>query len=238
MSDDPSPCWRAFSLPKRGHSAAEYEDAFAGNAEAARFALADGASESSFSGEWARLLVEAFVRAPVRWPAWLLPLQARWAATAVSGPLPWYAEAKFEQGAFATLLGVVVEPARGRWWAWAVGDSCVFHVRRNRLLQAFPRIHSGEFDNAPRLVGSRGSPPRRERARGSWRAGDRLLLMTDALAHWFLRRVEAGRRPWRPVERLHSEADFAHWIEKHRDSSWLRNDDVTLLAVGPPPNGS
>jgi hypothetical protein len=127
---------------------------------------------------------------------------------------------------------VVVEPAHGRWRAWAVGDSCVFHVRRNRLLQAFPRIHSGEFDNAPRLVGSRRCPPHRERALGSWRAGDRLLLMTDALAQWFLRRVEAGRRPWRAVERLEGDADFVHWIEKLRDSGALRNDDVTLLAVG------
>jgi hypothetical protein len=104
-------------------------------------------------------------------------------------------------------------------------------VRRNRLLQAFPRIHSGEFDNAPRLVGSRGRPPRRERARGSWRGGDRLLLMTDALAQWFLRHVEAGRRPWQAVERLEGDADFVHWIEKLRDSGGLRNDDVTLLAV-------
>jgi hypothetical protein len=232
MADDLPLCWRAFHLPKRGHSAAEYEDAYAGAAETGRFALADGASESSFAGAWARLLAEAFVKGPVKWPAWLTPLQQRWAATAVAGPAPWYTEAKFEEGAFATLLGVVVEPPRRRWRAWAVGDSCVFQVRRNHLLQAFPVISSGEFDNAPRLVGSRSRPPRRDRARGSWRAGDRLLLMTDALAQWFLRRVEAGHRPWRAVERLQSDEDFAKWVEKLRDREGLRNDDVTLLAVG------
>jgi hypothetical protein len=229
MADELPLCWCAFRLPKRGHGAAEYEDAFAGMAT--RFAVADGASESSFAGAWARLLTQAFVRGPVKWPAWLTPLQERWASTAVTGPLPWYAETKFEEGAFATLLGVVAEPPRRRWRAWAVGDSCVFHVRRNRLMQAFPRIHSGEFDNAPRLVGSRSRPPRRERARGAWRDGDRLLLMTDALAQWFLRRVEAGRRPWRIIDRLQGDEDFAPWIEKLRDRGELRNDDVTLLTV-------
>jgi hypothetical protein len=200
-------------------------------ARATRFAVADGASESSFAGAWARLLVETFVRGPVRWPAWLTPLQERWAATVVTAPLPWYAEAKFEEGAFATLLGVVVEPRRRRWRAWAIGDSCLFHLRRNRLLRAFPLIHSGEFGNAPRLVGSRSRPPLWDRARGSWRAGDRLLLMTDALAQWFLRRVEAGRRPWRAVERLQRDEDFAQWLGKLSDHGELRNDDVTLLTV-------
>jgi len=42
--------WRALGLPKRGHSAEEYEDAFAGDPKVGRFAVADGASESSFAG--------------------------------------------------------------------------------------------------------------------------------------------------------------------------------------------
>jgi Protein phosphatase 2C len=235
MGDDDRPLgWRAFHLPKRGHSEAEYEDAFAGDGRAGRFALADGASESSFAAAWARLLVEGFVRGPGKWPAWLPPLRQRWAATGCAGALPWYAEAKFEQGAFATLLGVALGPRRRRWRAYAVGDSCVFHVRGGRLLRAFPRTCSAEFDNSPRLVGSRplpGGTPPRERTSGPWRPSDRLLLMTDALAQWFLRRVEAGRRPWKALERLRTDEDFARWVERLRDREELRNDDVTLLAV-------
>ena len=46
--------WQSLSLPKRGHSPEEYEDALAGDPRSGRFAVADGASESSFAGLWAR----------------------------------------------------------------------------------------------------------------------------------------------------------------------------------------
>src|SRR5256885_280886 len=40
-SNPPPIRWKAFSLPKRGHTAAEYEDAFAGSSENGRFAVGD-----------------------------------------------------------------------------------------------------------------------------------------------------------------------------------------------------
>ncbi len=54
--------WRVFALPKRGHRLEEYEDAYAGNPDGGRFAVADGAAESSFANVWAQLLVSGFVR--------------------------------------------------------------------------------------------------------------------------------------------------------------------------------
>jgi hypothetical protein len=233
--------WQGFGLPKRGHAADEYEDAFAGNADAGRFAVADGASESSFAGEWARLLVEAYVRTPGHWAGWLPGLRDRWAAALRDRPLPWYAEAKAEEGAFATLLGLQVGPPRadGRrlWQAEAVGDSCLFHLRRDRLLRAFPVARSADFANQPDLVGSRPPGgryprPKRHRVRGTWRPHDHLLLMTDALAQWFLEHVEAGRQPWDLVVSLQTESAFAAWVEGLRDRREPRNDDVTLLRIG------
>jgi hypothetical protein len=59
---------QAFWLPKAGNSDSEYEDAFfprrlkRRNGRRLRFAVADGATETSFSGVWARLLVSSFVR--------------------------------------------------------------------------------------------------------------------------------------------------------------------------------
>src|SRR4051794_1385943 len=106
----PSLGWRHFGLPRRGHSADEYEDACAGDARAGRFAVADGATESSFAASWARLLVEEFVRTPAPWSSWLPALRQRWAAELQDQPLPWYAEAKAEEGAYATLLGVWLDP--------------------------------------------------------------------------------------------------------------------------------
>src|SRR5437763_357861 len=94
-----------FWLPKHGNSLDEYEDAFEGDATRGRFAIADGATESSFAGCWAKLLVEGFVHSPAqpwKWADWLPPLQQRWLAEVGARPRPWYAETKFEEGAFAT----------------------------------------------------------------------------------------------------------------------------------------
>src|SRR5438067_1583543 len=119
---------QVFSLPKRGNDASENEDAYAHSIAHGRFAVADGATESSFAALWAQLLVDEFVKpgTPADWAGWLPPLQARWAAEIDQQPLPWYAETKVQQGAFATFLGVVIEP--DCWRAVAVGDSCMFHL--------------------------------------------------------------------------------------------------------------
>jgi hypothetical protein len=60
-------------------------------------------------------------------------------------------------------------------------------------------------------------------------------LLTDALAQWFLRRHEAGRRPWQAVGRLleapSPDRAFVSWVDRLRDGGGLRNDDVTLVAI-------
>jgi hypothetical protein len=235
--------YRSFCLPKRGNSAEEYEDACAGDPRSGRFAVADGASESSFAGLWAKLLVGGFVHKQARPPgqsSWLAPLQQRWAQEVDSLELSWFAETKREQGAFATFLGVVLKPAddsrSGAWSALAIGDSCLFQVRDDALLKAFPLTRSTDFGNQPRLLGSRPANPGHDQLqeRGRWHAGDRLLLMTDALAQWFLHRIEQGQKPWRALEHMLAENQDATpdvWIEKLRDQDGLRNDDVTLILI-------
>jgi hypothetical protein len=238
---DAPPRWHAFRLAKAGHAAEEYEDAFA--AADGRFAVADGASEASFAADWARLLAEGFVAAdgkPWQGLDWLPPLRQRWAAAVDGRALPWYAESKRDAGAYATLLGLVLQPAEGdkpgTWRALAVGDSCLFHTRGGRVLAAFPLESSTAFGTQPALLGSRagGAEPQGEQAHGRYRAGDRFLLMTDALAQWFLAQDEQGASPAEGVAELLAAADpeatFAAWVGGRRGHG-LRNDDVTLLIV-------
>jgi hypothetical protein len=235
--------WQALSVPKQGHSSEEYEDAFAADPEAGRFAVADGASETSFAALWARLLTAGFVEGDEkRGGGWLGPLRQRWAAEVDGRALPWYAEAKRDEGAFATLVGLTVKPSPkrgGTWRALAVGDSCLFLVRGQGLVKAFPLTRADEFDNRPRLVGSRPPPGGKEtrrpkQAHGKCQAGDRFFLMTDALAEWFLRHAASGFKPWLVIEQVLAESATdraAEWIEGLRDRGGLRNDDVTLLRV-------
>ena len=94
---------------------------------ALRFAVADGASETSFAKEWAELLVARFIAAPPQpadLRAWVEPMQATWAQSHLEKPAAWYAEQKARDGAFSSLLGLAIED--DKWRALAVGDSCLF----------------------------------------------------------------------------------------------------------------
>jgi hypothetical protein len=252
--------YRAFRLPRHGYGLEECQDALAGDIERGRFAIADGAAESPYSALWAHLLVEEFVRQSERlpsWESWLPSLQERWAAAIGRPPvtllengwrmeddggMPWYLEPGLAQGAFATFLGLVIEDHN--WYAVAVGDSCLFQVRRDELIRTFPVQRAADFSNAPWLVGSRTSPievPHKNGLQqlGDCQSGDRLWLMTDALAQWFLLQAESGGKPWSALEMLwHPAGDdnsaqqaFFAWIEGQRASRQLRNDDVALLAI-------
>jgi serine/threonine protein phosphatase PrpC len=226
--------WRAFHLPKKGHTLEDYEDAFAGNADQGRFAVADGASESAFAGIWANALVEAYVRSPRPWSAWLPAARKRWRVQGQKRELPWYAETKFQEGDFAAFLGIAFNG--DRWLAEAVGDSCLFRIRDGRLAGAFPVRHSSDFSNRPSLLGSRlrgaGQPrAHRFRMQGDCRPGDVFFLMTDAIAQWFLKKAEEGRRPWEELQAIPAQEQFVPWLEKLRENKELRNDDVTLMCI-------
>ena len=239
--------WQAFRLGKGGNAEADYEDASAGDPARGRFAVADGASEASFAGVWAQLLVDHFVAdagKPWRGLDWLEPARQQWATAVDSLPLPWYAEEKRELGAFATFLGLATraraDGSGGIWRALAVGDACLFHIGAGEVERAFPMTQAADFGNQPRLLRSRrpGSPTAEvghQKAHGRWQPQDRFLLMTDALAQWFLHQLEQGGDPLAEINDLLQESSpdvsFPHWVETRRRQSLLRNDDVTLIVV-------
>jgi hypothetical protein len=239
--------YQALWLPRRGHRSDEYEDAFAVNEVAGRFAVADGASEGCFTGLWAKLLVNHFVNdsaSPVEeWARTLATPQEQWNTNIHVEKLPWYAQEGAERGAFAAFLELAFTGESGNAFSWqavAVGDACLFHTRQESLLRAFPLEQSEQFDNFPVLIGSH-SPPESVREKQShWSdghgyAGDRLWMMTDALAHWCLSSIESGRNPWRQLHSIISQPDpqdaFVTWIDSLRDCNQLRNDDVTLMLI-------
>jgi hypothetical protein len=238
--------WQVLHLVKQGNRPDEYEDAAAANIRTGRFAVADGASESSFAGLWARLLTTGFVQssdAPVTEPGWLADLQQQWASAVDEIPLPWYAEDKREAGAYSTFCALALLPGaadeESRWLGFAIGDSCLFQLREETLLCSFPVAESAGFDNHPPLLNARREAGAQlqqlgQQMQGTWQSGDRFLLMTDALAQWFLQQVESGAGPWRQLDDLlaapEGEAAFTAWIQELRGTG-LRNDDITLLSV-------
>jgi hypothetical protein len=235
MSDAAGPAVgvRVMAAPKAGHSDDEYEDAAAVRGEAwpVRAAVADGATESAFARSWARGLargaVDAGVASPAALEAALPDWQAQWKG-AVAGrldDLPWYAEAKAGEGAFATLLGLAVR-ANGAYEAVAVGDCALLHVRGEALVRAWPLASADAFGTRPALLPSRPdrAVPAPEHLKAPWTAGDALLLASDAVAAWLLRTGAPRAR--------HFEADgFRERVAAARADGTLRNDDCTLVVL-------
>ncbi|MFI5618171.1 hypothetical protein [Streptomyces sp. NPDC051567] len=165
-------------------------------------------------------------------------------------PIAWYEQPGLEKGAFATLAAVHVraasadpkDPEAVRPWTWrafALGDSCLFHLRGGRLITSSPITDGHGFGITPQLLGSRNRDAaliteRASTTTGGLRAGDELLLSTDALAAWLLSHPEissdqAGKQLGKLADL--DEESFTEWVQNERNRSRMRNDDVALIRV-------
>jgi hypothetical protein len=182
---------------------------------------------------------------------WPEELQAYKAEREAAGPLAWYEERSLQTmtAAYATLLVVDVDwqpprrrwrlpwrpPPLGLWHAAAVGDTCLFHVSRDRLATSFPIHVPQAFTNTPDLLSSVDDDAARinpmvRMASGSIRPGDQLFLCTDAVAQWFLEACAVRDRPWEKLCFLNEEV-FPAWLAAERQADRLHNDDVTVVRV-------
>ncbi len=238
---------RSFWAPKAGNRSDEYEDAFwpprrvNRSGGHFRFAVADGATETSFAALWAQRLVHAYGAGCFAGADWLEELrrqQAGWYAEVLQKPLPWYAEEKVRSGAYAALLGFELATA----WTWqsiAVGDCCLFQWRGEERIAAFPAQAVSFFTSRPFLVPSNSAGnadlgQQIVRQQGEWRPGDRFALLSDALAQWVWRSLEAELLPWPMLEEIHQAGQqrlFRQWVDALRRRTDLRNDDVTALLI-------
>ena len=215
----------------------------------ARIALCDGASESAFAKEWARILARAFVYRPIdlaemdeeSFANWLASCEKEWNQTVPWEFIPWHGEAKTRAGALATLLGMTVSQMPNSsgafpWRAMAVGDCCLFVVRDDALVLSFPLEDPSQFDNTPPLICSNpannaGLWPRLHQLNGECLPGDLIVLASDALACWILQQRESGGKPWEILLSLRSDAEWDDWVQAQRSQRAMRNDDTTLISV-------
>jgi len=231
----------SFSVPKAGNEATENEDAWAVHRlteDCYRIAVADGATESSFSQLWAALLVETFTQSATLDADELLASlevpRAVWQEFVGKRPLPWYAQEKAKMGAFAALLGLTVDVELKRWHALAVGDCNLFQLDGVRFIEAFPLTRSSEFGMSPFLLGTNAASDTEVgglvvASTGTVRPGDTLLLASDALSAWMLLKAEQGRSVWQTMLEV-DEHGFGELVASAR-ADGLHNDDTTLVRV-------
>ena len=230
-----------FWIQKHGNEENEYEDSFHTEKmkKCFRCAVADGATEATYSGMWAEMVVRYLCNIKFFKKGAFTPfsgiqfqkLQKEWFEKVFSKPLPWFAENKARQGAFATVLGIELH-CSNHWRAVAVGDSCLFQVREDKVVIMFPIFASINFNNRPSLLSSNpNSEVVVQSIDGTWQTGDTFYLMTDALACWFIKEIEKGQKPWHSLQHFSDNSKFRNWVELLRDRNEIRNDDVTLMRI-------
>jgi hypothetical protein len=248
-----------FSQAKKGNLDSENEDSFRPkniliDAETPSFGIADGSTEGSFSSRWSKILTSNFVdqydkgkslkgffkKSYDNFREWkkeyLLMRQKE------NRPLQWFEENKLEQGAFSTFLGIIFDTYhQGKkdkiWKAYAIGDACLFQVRKDELITRFPMQNSSTFGNNPILISSNESDyvylkNRIKKRYGGYEIGDHFYIMTDALAKWFLEEYENSGRPWEELDELNKiETILSEFVDNLRKKNRLKNDDTTLVHI-------
>jgi hypothetical protein len=245
---------RTVWTPAPEKSADDYKDAFYpeetserhGLRGVTRFCLADGASASSLSRQWAKLLVSEWGSNPdtlgyarslslatAAWDEWYNARESR--RTRHVDTKTWFQNSFPEDSrAHATLLVVQIYPGRYPcWFALAVGDTFVFHVRADSLLESLPKRTARRA--MPHLLSSDGATQThlREVAGKDLSLGDELFLATDALARWIFDSLGAGRVPWPTlrVQLARGTSAFHSWIEQLRRDGQIEPDDTTLTWI-------
>jgi hypothetical protein len=261
-----------FHIPKRGHAPQENEDAFAirvvGDVQQSKVysrdrafteigadlttsslyvALSDGATESSFSRQWAQILARFWTRHPRICEVENLRERctARWerAIGRRKKELPWYAEAKLEEGAASALLMFSLprfsQNGDCKWESAAIGDVCLFQLRENTIIHSFPLDKPSDFSDRPFLLTTfpkNESHIHSKKTYGVVERGDAFLFATDAMAGWIVSGdMDQVTTNLKRIRDVADESSFRDLVDEERKKRFsdpaigMKNDDVTMV---------
>ena len=241
---------QTFWLAKDADEPEQFQDAFELDAERGVAAIADGVSSAIFSGPWARVLAHEVVAAPpdledsAAFQDWLARGRTAWSSQIDVSRLTWYQRPKMVDGAMTTLLWIELLPLQigedglaknYRLRSFAIGDTCLFHVRDGQTLSQFPLEQSSEFGLNPAVIASIDRKLDHllafNAAETDCLPGELLVLCTDAIALWAYERAESGEPvAWEDYWNLDAEA-WRDEIFSLRDASRMRFDDSTLVLL-------
>ena len=172
---------------------------------------------------------------------WVSPLgkdlQISWAGQR----LTWYREEKARSGSFAAFVGLEIRELQNAWlWrAVSLGDSCLVHLKNDGGYKSWPIEDQRTFNSSPVLVPS--LPDTQMSAfdcanilYGNLERGETLLLLSDAVAAWFIGRAEAKDPIRLCFESLWTSEKTAHLEEiftGERTRGRLKDDDIAIAAI-------
>lgn len=158
----------ALTFPKNDVDA--NEDSFSKSTRLSTFAISDGASVSFAPRLWSAILSQEFVRTQDHGSLWLTRAFARFEREFDRENLPWMQQAAYDQGTFATLLGIRLSDSSGEAQLFAVGDTLAVLCSGTTIVSSFPYSTSNQFNSSPTLISTIRSKNRFMESEGSSRS--------------------------------------------------------------------
>ncbi|GBR29562.1 PP2C family serine/threonine-protein phosphatase [Kozakia baliensis] len=196
------------------------------------YAVSDGASESFASRRWARILVTRYVQQPAIDETWLAHAIDIYHSAFTRATMSWSAQAAFDRGSFATLLGLKLDPQGVS--ILGIGDSLAVLDDGSEIQATFPYSEPDQFRANPLLLSTiynSNSAIINADFTTHWslEGTPKLFCMTDAIGAWLL-----GNRPERMarLRALQTRTEFVALVEDARANGVMRRDDTTLLVIG------
>jgi hypothetical protein len=198
------------------------------------YAVSDGASESFASRRWARILVHCYRCRPVIDVPWLAHAITAYNKAFDRAAMTWSAQASFDRGSFATLLGLHIDSDGVS--VVGIGDSLAVLDDGATIRETFPYNDPEQFRANPLLLST--IHDRNQAIFGTnfstyWSFGGisspKLFCMTDAIGAWLL---SARDERMERLRALQSENEFAELVKAARAEGTMRRDDTTLLVIG------
>lgn len=240
-----------FTVPRIGDQSEENCDASASNEHHQAFAVADGASQSFNSGDWARLITTRWVSsdAPVDISEVAEHCALEWHEFSdralASLPPDSLIREKMAEGSSATFGGVRLVRKGGNifWQIITVGDVLIVATQRKLdgeryVLRTFPFSVGSNFGaGTPHQVST--NPPFVRTTVNT--AIERLLpslefvLMTDAVARCIFNALTRNTKIVDVLPFLNQDQQaFLNWVNAQRALNLLDDDDSTVLDISMP----
>ncbi|MDR1554638.1 MAG: hypothetical protein LBS39_01265 [Campylobacteraceae bacterium] len=209
-----------------------------------RIALSDGATVSYDSKEWAKILVNYFIK------------NGELSGFDIKKIIKIYYSSRFcfkdmtpiqkrglIYGSFATILGVEYSFADNFIKVFAIGDSIAVLLDGEKLIETFPYSLSAQFKKPPQMLSTKkrnnfffSYAKDRSKFYKVWKLQNIsypiLLCMTDALGEWALRETKRGNdKVWREILSVCSAKEFIRFVWNKRDNHTIKTDDTTLISI-------
>lgn len=239
---------KKFIKPHPDYGIENLEDRLGINTSATRMVVADGMTLSYLSGLFAEAIINKFLNESVpidtlkdgsaftssdvveTWSKQVEQIEAKYEGTDAGWLLQ--NRKKNTPHGDCTLAGIDMSQ-QGCVTAIAIGDCCIFFLSGDgKLLKTIPNIEVGQFNNAPDYISSTGNIYGRiYTEQVPIVTGGYIVLMSDAVAEWFLKNLDKKPSSLEQIWQLKDQKEMNVFFDAEYHNHRIKGDDIAIIII-------